>query len=155
MRKLSQKELLHEGFSQFTAGLFNVAKTAAKGLAKSAMPATTSALGGGWEATKKAFKQGYDSKTPIEDRIRKMVTDRGGYADSITDNKKDTWSVSVYDLDYGPQGQPIPDKSRKPYRLLFKLEKDGSLKVISSGRGYDSSSTPQQSNPAPSTTTTP
>ena len=49
MRKLSQKELIHEGFGSFVRGLGRVAGQAARGTAKTLLPKTTSILGKGAE----------------------------------------------------------------------------------------------------------
>lgn len=49
MRKLSQKELLHEGFGSLLSGVARVAGQAAKGAAKAVAPKTTAMLGKGAE----------------------------------------------------------------------------------------------------------
>ena len=49
MRKLSQKELLHEGFGSLLAGVARVAGQAAKGAVKAIAPKTTAMLGKGAE----------------------------------------------------------------------------------------------------------
>ena len=134
MAKLSQKELINEGV--FKNILRSVAKTAlqgmkgtAKGTLKMITPTGYSVLAKGAEKAKQISKNIKQSFETLEDQLADVLLQRGLMAiGKVKGNINKQGTVEVANLDYDPQGKPIPGRAlSRP--IVFNNE-NGTIRIV-------------------------
>jgi hypothetical protein len=134
MAKLSQKELINEGvFKNILRGVAKTALQGAKGLAKGVVKTITptgySVLASGASKAKqvgKSIKQNFATK---EDQLTDILYQRGYIpVDKVRGDINKQGTVTVAELEYDPQGKPIPGQTL-PSPVVF-TNKNGTINIV-------------------------
>lgn len=134
MARLSQKELINEGvFKNILRGVAKTALQGAKGLTKGAVKTITptgyNVLASGVNKAKqigKSIKQNFATK---EDQLADILYQRGLVpVSNIRGDINKQGTVTVAELEYNPQGKPIPGQTLTA-PVVF-TNKDGTISIV-------------------------